>query len=51
LGAEARPAFHYVGQDGRLYFYDPLWGACSNAVANPWGHTVIPGWDRLNPLP
>lgn len=40
----------HVGRDGRLYFYDPLWGECSNTIANPWGHTVIPQWDAINPL-
>ena len=41
----------HIGEDGRLYFYDPLWGKCSNTIANPWGHTVIPQWDTVNPLP
>ena len=39
------------GKDGRLYFYDPLWGECSNSIANPWGHTIIPGWSAINPQP
>jgi hypothetical protein len=37
-------------REGVLYNYDFLWGPCSTLEGNPWGHTIIPDWDDINPL-